>query len=161
MSKKTARKYAELQKTSEVEKPLLDQFGTGNGANFSVAIVCCGSKCMFERLTYWEGTIKAFPCGRKPLVLKVTFDLQFPRMVHFQLQCRRLTTSLAYSLALRSPWAETGEKNHVTHKFTPRKLYKLDLFWRKLKCRFFQVVSSLPSPPGLASAAGATATSLR
>merc|ERR1711934_758372 len=29
MSKKTARKYAELQKTSEVEKPLLDQFGTG------------------------------------------------------------------------------------------------------------------------------------
>ena len=116
---------------------------------------------MLERLTYWEGTIKAFPCGRKPLVLKVTSDLQFPRMVHFQLQCRRLTTSLAYSLALRSPWAETGEKNHVTHKFTPRKLYKLDLFWRKLKCRFFQVVSSLPSPPGLASAAGATATSLR
>merc|ERR1712154_111466 len=29
MSKKTARKYAELQKTSEVEKPLLDQFQTG------------------------------------------------------------------------------------------------------------------------------------
>merc|ERR1712184_90163 len=29
MSKKTARKYAALQKTSEVEKPLLDQFGTG------------------------------------------------------------------------------------------------------------------------------------
>merc|ERR1712088_427464 len=29
MSKKTARKYAEKQKTSEVEKPLLDQFGTG------------------------------------------------------------------------------------------------------------------------------------
>merc|ERR1712140_46145 len=28
-SKKTARKYAERQKTSEVEKPLLDQFGTG------------------------------------------------------------------------------------------------------------------------------------
>ena len=29
MSKKTTRKYAERQKTSEVEKPLLDQFQTG------------------------------------------------------------------------------------------------------------------------------------
>ena len=29
MSKKTGRKYAERQKTSEVEKPLLDQFQTG------------------------------------------------------------------------------------------------------------------------------------
>ena len=29
MSDKTGRKYAERQKTSEVEKPLLDQFQTG------------------------------------------------------------------------------------------------------------------------------------
>ena len=35
MSKKTARKYAELQKTSEVEKPLLDQFQTGEWNFFS------------------------------------------------------------------------------------------------------------------------------
>ena len=29
MSKKTAKKYAERQKGSEVDKPLLDQFQTG------------------------------------------------------------------------------------------------------------------------------------
>ena len=38
MSKKTARKYAELQKTSEVEKPLLDQFGTGKGQIFQLQL---------------------------------------------------------------------------------------------------------------------------
>ena len=34
MSKKTGRKYAERQKTSEVDKPLLDQFQTGEWGTF-------------------------------------------------------------------------------------------------------------------------------
>ena len=34
MSKKTGRKYAERQKASEVDKPLLDQFQTGEWGTF-------------------------------------------------------------------------------------------------------------------------------
>ena len=34
MSKKTGRKYAERQKASEVDKPLLDQFQTGEWETF-------------------------------------------------------------------------------------------------------------------------------
>ena len=34
MSKKTGRKYAERQKASEVDKPLLDQFQTGELKTF-------------------------------------------------------------------------------------------------------------------------------
>ena len=36
-------------------------------------------------------------------------------VVNFQLQCHRLKLSLAYSLALRSPWAVTVGINHVKH----------------------------------------------
>ena len=36
-------------------------------------------------------------------------------MVNFPLQCHRLKASLAYSLALRSPWAVTVGINHVKH----------------------------------------------
>ena len=41
----------------------------------------------------------------------------YHNVVHFQLQCRRLSPSLAYSLSLRSPWAQTGEENHVLHNY--------------------------------------------
>ena len=46
MSKKTARKYAELQKTSEVEKPLLDQFGTGKWQ--TLLFQCCRGFCGYK-----------------------------------------------------------------------------------------------------------------
>ena len=67
--------------------------------------------------------------GDSPFQYKATFmrhfggaSLRFPHVagshlhvVDFQLQCRRLKPSLAYSLALRSPWALTAGKNHVKH----------------------------------------------
>ena len=48
MSKKTGRKYAERQKTSEVEKPLLDQFQTGE---LQVSVFCISVTVFDSMLT--------------------------------------------------------------------------------------------------------------
>ena len=57
-------------------------------------------------------------------------------VVHFQLQCRRLSPSLAYSLSLRSPWAQTGEENHVLHNYHYCCNTFILLHFTEPKCRF-------------------------
>ena len=80
--------------------------------------------------TFWEGIIKALPCGRKPSMCK------HHHMVNFQLQCRRWKPSLAYSLTLRSPWAVTGEENHVLHNYHYCCNTFILLHFTEPKCRF-------------------------
>ena len=74
-------------------------------------------------------------------------SLRFPHVagshqyvVNFQLQCHRLKPSLAYSLALRSPWAVTVGINHVKHTSkTCQILLKSDVLGVTFKCAFLQL----------------------
>ena len=96
--------------------------------------ICCGLQPQegetLEWLWYWApkktkvggtsplGCIAARPIMRHTGGASLRFPLvagSHQYVVNFQLQCRRLKPSLAYSLALRSPWAVTVGINHVKH----------------------------------------------
>ena len=96
--------------------------------------ICCGLQPQegetLEWLWYWApkktkvGGTSSLGCIAARPIMRHTggASLRFPLVagshqyvVNFQLQCRRLKPSLAYSLALRSPWAVTVGINHVKH----------------------------------------------
>ena len=82
-----------------------------------------------EFATFWGGIIKVPPCGRKPLVM---WSISRCSVADWK-------PSLAYSLALRSPWAVTGGKNHVKHTLTLQ-IYCLVLSKACANCILFSLL---------------------
>ena len=177
MSKKTARKYAELQKTSEVEKPLLDQFQTGEWNFFLFTFVLSLWSCSIEGSCETGVEIFTNPfwhSGRASLRLSHVAGSYWYTWSSYSISAPIWSSSSHSVKDKTSAWhipelsAAPGQRPERKTMSSTKSLhiYKFarnqKTFEKKVVIsNISQAVSSPPSPPGLASAAGVTDTSLR